>query len=96
MASITQPTQFYVELVVFLSFKRIKGGDWKLVERVGTKYLDSFGFCFWLSQIHFLYYGKLFCLNCVFFSLKSEDLCACSIYLPLLSVTRSLYKGDGR
>lgn len=50
MASITQPTQFCVEFVVLWSFEKIKRERWKLVEGVGTKYLDRFGFCFWLCR----------------------------------------------
>lgn len=68
MASITQPTQFYVELVVFLSFKRIKAGYWKLVERVGTKYLDHFGFCFCLARFTFYIMVNYF-VSTVYFSL---------------------------
>lgn len=49
-ASITQPAQFCVEFVILGSFERIKGEGWKLLEGVGTKYLDCFGFCFWLCQ----------------------------------------------
>lgn len=37
LASVTQPPQFYMEFVTFLSFERIKGEDWKLVEGVGTR-----------------------------------------------------------
>lgn len=59
----------------------------------GHKVSRSFWILFLLSQIHFLYYGKLLCLNCVFFSLKNGDVGAYSIYLPPLSVTGHFIKG---
>lgn len=69
MASITQPTQFCVEFVVLWSFEKIKRERWKLVEGVGTKYLDRFGFCFWLCRWFIVYIAVNYFVSTVYFSL---------------------------
>lgn len=69
LVSVTQPPQFYMEFVIFLSFERRKGEDWKLGEGVGTKYLNCFAFCLWLCQWFTLYIVVNNFVSTVYFSL---------------------------
>lgn len=69
LVSVTQPPQFYMEFVIFLSFERRKGEDWKLGEGVGTKYLNCFAFCLWLCQWFTLYIVLNNFVSTVYFSL---------------------------